>query len=70
MGRVGPALAFVQLAAASREQGSGLGMALCKELVELLGGRIAVRSALSLGTSVEVLLPLRTGPLTQDASRA
>jgi len=49
------------MAAVAREQGSGLGMALCKELVELLGGRIAVRSAPSEGTTVEVFLPVRGG---------
>lgn len=46
------------MAAVAREQGSGLGMALCKELVELLGGHIAVRSAPAQGTTMEVVLPV------------
>ncbi|WP_137895768.1 ATP-binding protein [Ramlibacter sp. 2FC] len=47
------------MVAVAWEQGSGLGMALCKELVELLGGRIAVRSVPAQGTTVEVFLPVR-----------
>lgn len=40
-----------------REQGSGLGMALCKDLVELLGGNIHASSTPGVGTIVEVTLP-------------
>jgi len=45
------------LEAVTREQGGGLGMALCKELVELLAGRVVVRSAPGEGTTVEIDLP-------------
>lgn len=41
-----------------REQGSGLGMALCKDLVELLGGNIHASSTPGVGTMVEVTLPI------------
>ncbi|MEO8024266.1 ATP-binding protein [Polaromonas sp.] len=43
------------------ERGSGLGMALSRELVELLGGRIYVASSFGAGTTVEIQLPANTG---------
>ncbi len=43
------------------ERGSGLGMALSRELVELLGGRIYVASSFGEGTTVEIQLPANTG---------
>lgn len=42
----------------SRE-GAGIGLALCKELTELLGGSISVRSALHTGTTFTVVLPYK-----------
>ena len=43
----------------SREfEGSGIGLSLVKELVQLMGGAIAVRSALGTGTSFAIQLPL------------
>ena len=38
--------------------GTGLGMAITRTLVEMMGGRINIASALGKGTTVEVLLPL------------
>ena len=38
--------------------GTGIGLALVKELVELQGGRISVKSALNQGATFEVLLPV------------
>lgn len=46
--------------AAIAERGSGLGMALSRELVELLGGRIYVASSFGAGTTVEIQLPTNT----------
>ena len=40
--------------------GTGLGLSVCKSLVELMGGDIRVKSKVSFGTTFEVLLPLPT----------
>ncbi|MEM1330330.1 MAG: HAMP domain-containing sensor histidine kinase [Planctomycetota bacterium] len=40
-----------------RECGTGLGLALCRRLVERWGGAIAVRTREGVGTSIELLLP-------------
>lgn len=42
--------------------GSGLGLSIVKNLVELMGGTIAVQSALQKGTSFTICLPLKTTP--------
>ncbi|MCL6547440.1 MAG: cell wall metabolism sensor histidine kinase WalK [Alicyclobacillus sp.] len=42
-----------------RRGGSGLGLALAKEITELHGGRIAIESRLNQGTTVTVVLPVR-----------
>ncbi|KQY32978.1 hypothetical protein ASD38_22135 [Caulobacter sp. Root487D2Y] len=43
--------------------GTGLGLTICRQIVELMGGVIDVRSQLGSGTSFEVTLPLDwTGP--------
>jgi len=47
-------------------EGSGIGLALVKELVEMHGGSIAVESSLNLGTSFTVTLPLGKRHLSQD----
>ena len=40
-------------------QGSGLGMAITKQLIELMGGTIRVESALGKGTTFTLVLPLK-----------
>lgn len=42
----------------SKHRGAGLGLAIVKSLVELHGGRIALRSAPGVGTTVTALIPL------------
>lgn len=56
-------------AAAGETNGVGLGMSICKHLVELMGGRIWLVSKLSRGTTVSVLVPLErsTEPLPKPA---
>ena len=42
-------------------EGVGLGLPICKELVEKMGGEISVRSQKGVGTAVEITLP-KVGP--------
>jgi signal transduction histidine kinase len=42
---------------ARRYAGTGLGLPLAKRLVELMGGRFAIESALGKGTAVTITLP-------------
>jgi signal transduction histidine kinase/CheY-like chemotaxis protein len=43
--------------------GTGLGMSICKDLVELMGGSIAVESKKGIGTTVSFIIPLEKGAL-------
>ena len=38
-------------------QGSGLGLPLCKQLIELHGGRLEIQSTVGKGTTILVWLP-------------
>ncbi len=61
--------AFTQVDSSStrRHGGSGLGLAIVKELVELMGGRVGVRSQLDAGSHFWVDLPLRRAAEAQQA---
>ncbi|MCB9795184.1 MAG: response regulator [Alphaproteobacteria bacterium] len=52
-----------------RSSGTGLGLSITRSLVELMGGRIELRSELGGGSRFAVELPLETHP-TEDASEA
>ncbi|WP_088340468.1 ATP-binding protein [Robiginitalea sediminis] len=51
----------------NEEKGSGIGLALCKELVELQSGVIRVSSALGKGTTFRVDLPLQREDFPRNA---
>jgi two-component system, NarL family, sensor histidine kinase EvgS len=42
-----------------RYGGTGLGLTICKELVELMGGKVALESAVNVGTTVKFTLPVQ-----------
>lgn len=55
----------VQNSTMSRIPGTGLGMAITKNLVDLMGGSIEIHSELHKGSEITVILPLK--PLSEDS---
>jgi CheY-like chemotaxis protein/nitrogen-specific signal transduction histidine kinase len=62
---------FTQINASANRQfgGVGLGLAICKKLAELMGGRITVESAPDQGSTFSLILPLRPAPQPREAAQ-
>lgn len=58
---------FAQVDGAHYE-GSGLGLAICRRFVDILGGRIGVRSTVGVGSTFWFTLPLVRGEMTRVAA--
>jgi len=54
--------ATVDDAAARKQQGSGLGLTICKQLVEFMGGEIGVDSSPGAGTRIRFMVPVDLSP--------
>lgn len=52
-----------------RYGGSGLGLALCQQLAQAMGGQVAVESTEGVGSSFSLLLPVRLQPAANPASQ-
>ena len=52
----------------TREKGSGIGLALTKELIDLLNGKISVDSIKNIGTTFKIKLPISLKKLPQSIS--
>jgi signal transduction histidine kinase/ActR/RegA family two-component response regulator len=54
---------------ASREEGTGLGLTLCRRIVTLLGGTLTLKSKVGVGSTFGFNIPIRdtSGPTTDDS---
>lgn len=53
----------------SRIQGSGLGMAIAKSIIDMMGGAIEVHTEQGVGTEFVIYLPLKTAPGRQETGQ-
>ncbi|MCH8491182.1 MAG: PAS domain S-box protein [Oceanicaulis sp.] len=68
--RLGRPFEQIESQIAKSHQGSGLGLALSKSLIELHGGTLRIDSVLGKGTTVSFTLPSRVQPSTPAAEQA
>ena len=61
---------FVQADIKNRAEGSGLGLAVCKRLVEIAGGRISFETAPGKGFSICTEVPVALAPPEKDEGKA
>ncbi|MGH2408508.1 MAG: sensor histidine kinase [Candidatus Limnocylindrales bacterium] len=61
---------FYQVGAAKTQEGTGLGLALTRSLVQLHGGRLTVKSTPGEGSTFTVILPLHQAGATAEAGPA
>jgi two-component system sporulation sensor kinase A len=46
----------------TKEHGTGLGLSICRKLIEACGGKLLIRSEVGKGTTVKILLPVKSPP--------
>jgi signal transduction histidine kinase len=61
---------YYQGQSGTRAKGSGIGLAIAREIVEIHGGEIAVESREGRGTTFRVTLPVTQEGRERDASQA
>lgn len=61
---------FEQAAAGSRVGGAGLGLPICRRLVEAMGGTLHVDSVLGGGTTVRLTVPFEEGQIEESSASA
>lgn len=60
---------YVDYLPSRKTTGTGLGLAITKKLVELLNGKIQIKSEVNKGTEVNIILPFKTSEQTSKTSQ-
>jgi hypothetical protein len=53
----------------TKHRGTGLGIPICRKIVEAHGGSYAIASAVGTGTTVEIIVPVRKGKDANNGAR-